>query len=84
MLKGLDLLFKITVVDTDLGSIPNGTYIFFVPFSKKYTGDLTGNVVDSMMNAEGWLYFTGWGLVDRSLATGLVSWLQIGNDGRMW
>ena len=83
MLKGLDLLFKITMVDTDLGSIPNGTYIFCT-FLQKYTGDLTGNVVDSMMNAEGCLYFTGWGLVDRSLATGLVSRLQIGNDGWMW
>ena len=60
-------------------------YIYiFCTFLQKYTGDLTGNVVDSMMNAEGCLYFTGWGLVDRSLATGLVSWLQIGNDGRMW
>ena len=46
------------MVDTDLGSIPNGTNIFCT-FLQIYTGDLTGNVVDSMMNAEGCLYFTG-------------------------
>ena len=50
--------FTINMVDTDLGSIPSGKCIFCT-FLQKYTGDLRGDAVDSMIYAEGGLCFTG-------------------------
>ena len=47
------------MVDTDLGSIPDGELIFSLPFSNKYTGELTGNIVDSMIYIEGVFCLTG-------------------------